>query len=268
MINRIVKFKIVNAGKPVDISKLDAVINIKKPDKTVIISNLDKDKRNNLLVFSFGNNATVKSGEIEYDILLTEQGAAISTVTGKMIVAKKVVQDGDIKSSNEFNALVCALEKVTHIPEIDDDNISKDTTWSSDQIVQCIKDGGFGKIDDELSAESENPVKNKAIYEKIYQYFLDNAVYPINLITYYDKDYYEEHGAVDVGDLSQQVEKCNTDIETLKKSVSDEFETITEKIKQIQTVGYGVYGKADTTIVSNGTARYIYGTCTIEQEGE
>ena len=35
-INRIVKFKIVNAGKPVDISKLDAVINIKKPDKTVI----------------------------------------------------------------------------------------------------------------------------------------------------------------------------------------------------------------------------------------
>lgn len=88
------------------------------------------------------------------------------------------------------------------------------------------------------------------------------------MITYYDKDYYEEHGAVDVGDLSQQVEKCNTDIETLKKSVSDEFETITEKIKQIQTVGYGVYGKADTTIVSNGTARYIYGTCTIEQEGE
>ena len=51
-INRIVKFKIVNAGKPVDISKLDAIINIKKPDKTVIISNLDKDKRNNLLVFS------------------------------------------------------------------------------------------------------------------------------------------------------------------------------------------------------------------------
>lgn len=188
-INRIVKFKIVNAGKPVDISKLDAVINIKKPDKTVIISNLDKDKRNNLLVFSFGNNATVKSGEIEYDILLTEQGAAISTVTGKMIVAKKVVQDGDIKSSNEFNALVCALEKVTHIPEIDDDNISKDTTWSSDQIVQCIKDGGFGKIDDELSAESENPVKNKAIYEKIYQYFLDNAVYPINLIV---KDFYKD----------------------------------------------------------------------------
>lgn len=422
-INRIVKFKIVNAGKPVDISKLDAVINIKKPDKTVIISNLDKDKRNNLLVFSFGNNATVKSGEIEYDILLTEQGAAISTVTGKMIVAKKVVQDGDIKSSNEFNALVCALEKVTHIPEIDDDNISKDTTWSSDQIVQCIKDGGFGKIDDELSAESENPVKNKAIYEKIYQYFLDNAVYPINLIvkdlykdgiakqgllttrtcddfnyatgekvlntdnnyddsiscvkfntdigtvelksdleypfvvmsdedeiihvehnehavkgnivtmtycipynakyiyfnyykdeindifptfgkggtcmvrckasglpmiTYWDKDYYEEHGAVDVGDLSQQVEKCNIDIETLKKSVSDgkilladaitekgiktasddTFKLMAEKIKQIQSVGYGMYGKVDTTIASNGTVRYIYGTCTIEQEGE
>ena len=188
-INRIVKFKIVNAGKPVDISKLDAVINIKKPDKTVIISNLDKDKRNNLLVFSFGKNATVKPGEIEYDILLTEQGTAISTVTGKMIVAKKVIQDGDIKSSNEFNTLVDALEKVTHIPEIADDNISENTTWSSNQIVKCIKDGGFGNIDDELSSESENPVKNKAIYEKIYQYFLDNAVYPINLIV---KDFYKD----------------------------------------------------------------------------
>ena len=88
------------------------------------------------------------------------------------------------------------------------------------------------------------------------------------MITYWDKDYYEEHGAVDVGDLSQQVEKCNTDIETLKKSVSDGFETMAEKIKQIQTVGYGVYGKADTTITSDGTAKNIYGTCTIEQEGE
>lgn len=392
-INRIVKFKIVNAGKPVDISKLDAVINIKKPDKTVIISNLDKDKRNNLLVFSFGKNATVKPGAIEYDILLTEQGTAISTVTGKMIVAKKVIQDGDIKSSNEFNTLVDALEKVTHIPEIADDNISENTTWSSSQIVKCIKDGGFGNIDDELSSESENPVKNKAIYEKIYQYFLDNAVYPINLIvkdfykdgiakqgllstrtcdgfnyatgekvlntdnnyddsiscvvlnadagaielksdleypfvvmsdedeiihvehnehavkgnivtmtycipynakyiyfnyykdeindifptfgkggtcmvrckasglpmiTYWDKDYYADHGTIDVGDLSQQVEQCNTDIETLKKSVSDgkdlladaitekgiqtasddTFKLMAEKIKQIQSVGY------------------------------
>ena len=422
-INRIVKFKIVNAGKPVDISKLDAVINIKKPDKTVIISNLDKDKRNNLLVFSFGYNATVKSGEIEYDILLTEKGTAISTVTGKMIVVKKVIQDGDIKSSNEFNALIDALEKVIHIPEIDDDNISKDTTWSSNQIVKCVKDGGFGKIDNELSADSENPVQNKAIYEKIYQYFLNNAVYPINLIvkdfykdgiakqgllstrtcdgfnyatgekvlntdnnyddsiscvvlnadagaielksdleypfvviddegeisyvehnekaskgniitmiycvpynakyiyfnyykdeindifpafgkggtymvrckasglpmvTYEDEEYYADHGAIDVGDLSQQVEKCNTDIETLKKSVSDgkvlladaitekgiqtasddTFEVMGEKIKQIQSVGYGVYGKTDTTIASNGTVRYIYGACTIEQEDE
>lgn len=308
---------------------------------------------------------------------------------------KKVIQDGDIKSSNEFNTLVDALEKVTHIPEIADDNISENTTWSSNQIVKCIKDGGFGNIDDELSSESENPVKNKAIYEKIYQYFLDNAVYPINLIvkdfykdgiakqgllstrtcdgfnyatgekvlntdnnyddsiscvkfytnigavelksdleypfvvmsdedeiihvehnehavkgnivtmtycipynakyiyfnyykdeindifptfgkggtcmvrckasglpmiTYYDKDYYEEHGTIDVGDLSQQVEQCNTDIETLKKSVSE--------IKQIKTAGYGMYGKADTTIASDGTAKNIYGTCTIEQEGE
>lgn len=108
------------------------------------------------------------------------------------------------------------------------------------------------------------------------------------MITYYDKDYYEEHGAVDVGDLSQQVEKCNTDIETLKKSVSDgkdlladaitekgiqtasddTFKLMAEKIKQIQSVGYGMYGKVDTTIASNGTVRYIYGTCTIEQEGE
>ena len=104
----------------------------------------------------------------------------------------------------------------------------------------------------------------------------------------FDKDYYDEHGAVDVGDLSQQVEKCNTDIETLKKSVSDgkdlladaitekgiqtasddTFKLMAEKIKQIQSVGYGMYGKADTTIASNGTVRYIYGTCTIEKEGE
>lgn len=102
------------------------------------------------------------------------------------------------------------------------------------------------------------------------------------------KDYYEEHGAVDVGDLSQQVEQCNTDIETLKKSVSDgkdlladaitekgiqtasddTFKLMAEKIKQIQSVGYGVYGKVDTTIASNGMVRYIYGTCTIEQEDE
>lgn len=108
------------------------------------------------------------------------------------------------------------------------------------------------------------------------------------MITYYDKDYYEEHGAVDVGDLSQQVEQCNTDIETLKKSVSDgkdlladaitekgiqtasddTFKLMAEKIRQIQSVGYGMYGKVDTTIASNGTVRYIYGTCTIEQEGE
>lgn len=108
------------------------------------------------------------------------------------------------------------------------------------------------------------------------------------MITYWDKDYYEEHGAVDVGDLSQQVEKCNIDIETLKKSVSDgkilladaitekgiktasddTFKLMAEKIKQIQSVGYGMYGKVDTTIASNGTVRYIYGTCTIEQEGE
>ena len=80
------------------------------------------------------------------------------------------------------------------------------------------------------------------------------------MITYYDKDYYEEHGTIDVGDLSQQVEQCNTDIETLKKSVSE--------IKQIKTAGYGMYGKADTTIASDGTAKNIYGTCTIEQEGE
>ena len=108
------------------------------------------------------------------------------------------------------------------------------------------------------------------------------------MITYWDKDYYEEHGAIDVGDLSQQVEKCNTDIETLKKYVSDgkvlladaitekgiqtasddTFEVMGEKIKQIQSVGYGVYGKADTTMASNGAVRYIYGACTIEQEDE
>ena len=108
------------------------------------------------------------------------------------------------------------------------------------------------------------------------------------MITYYDNEYYADHGAIDVGDLSQQVEKCNTDIETLKKSVSDgkdlladaitekgiqtasddTFELMAAKIRQIQSVGYGMYGKVDTTIASNGTVRYIYGTCTIEQEGE
>ena len=98
------------------------------------------------------------------------------------------------------------------------------------------------------------------------------------MITYWDKDYYADHGTIDVGDLSQQVEQCNTDIETLKKSVSDgkdlladaitekgiqtasdnTFELMAEKIKQIQSVGYGVYGKADMTIASNGTVRYIW----------
>lgn len=48
----------------------------------------------------------------------------------------------------------------------------------------------------------------------------------------------------------------------------DTFETMAEKIKQIQSAGYGMHGKADTSIASDGTVKYVYGTCTIEQEDE
>ena len=88
--------------------------------------------------------------------------------------------------------------------------------------------------------------------------------------------------------LNATIEKINEVVEETKKSVSDgkeqlaaaitekgidtasedTFETMAEKIKQIQSAGYGMHGKADTTIASDGTVRYVYGSCTIEQEDE
>lgn len=54
---------------------------------------------------------------------------------------------------------------------------------------------------------------------------------------------------------------------TIEK-INEVVETMAEKIKQIQTAGYGMHGKTDTTITSDGTVKNIYGACTIEQEGE
>lgn len=48
----------------------------------------------------------------------------------------------------------------------------------------------------------------------------------------------------------------------------EKINEVVEKIKQTQSAGYGMHGKADTTIASDGTVKNVYGTCTIEQEDE
>ena len=63
-------------------------------------------------------------------------------------------------------------------------------------------------------------------------------------------------------------EKDDTFDVTGETGLNATIEKINEKIKQIQSAGYGMHGKADTTITSDGTVKNIYGACTIEQEGE
>lgn len=70
-----------------------------------------------------------------------------------------------------------------------------------------------------------------------------------------------------VSDSKEQLAAAITE-KGIDTASEDTFETMAEKIKQIQLAGYGMHGKADTTIASDGTVRYVYGTCTIEQEDE
>lgn len=232
---RIIKFKVVDGGKPVDLTNVTAIFQAKKPDGTVIYNSCQKDVDNNLLLVDIDEQMTVCAGKIDYQIQLVEGEDILTTVTGHIKINESVVHPDDVISSSEFNALSDALIQV-----------NKGYAFYLEEVktyMEEIKRYATVKVSVEEPTEQSvalwiNPDSNEEINVPE---VLDNEI---------------------SSDDTWSSTKINSEINKLKKSVSDgksliasaitakgietesdaTFEVMAENINDIQTDIYGLIG--------------------------
>lgn len=239
---RIIKFKVVDGGKPVDLTNVTAIFQAKKPDGTVIYNSCQKDVDNNLLLVDIDEQMTVCAGKIDYQIQLVEGEDILTTVTGHIKINESVVHPDDVISSSEFNAL-------------------------SDALIQVNK--GYAFYLEEVKTYMEE-IKNYATVKVSNEEPTEQSV-----ALWINPDSNEEINVPEVLDNEISSEdtwssaKINSEINKLKKSVSDgksliasaitakgietendaTYETMAENINNIVT---DIYGNLDSWIIDYG----------------
>lgn len=243
---RIIKFKVVDGGKPVDLTNVTAIFQAKKPDGTVIYNSCQKDVDNNLLLVDIDEQMTVCAGKIDYQIQLVEGEDILTTVTGHIKINESVVHPDDVISSSEFNALSDALIQV-----------NKGYAFYLEEVktyMEEIKNYATVKVSVEEPTEQSialwiNPDSDEEINVPE---ILDNEISSDD--TWSSSKIYEE--------INYAFEALDTEINKLKKSVSDgksliasaitdkgietesdaTYEVMAENINDIQTDIYGLIG--------------------------
>lgn len=105
--------EITTQPKPFDLTGYSARFYVKKTDNTqVFFDGTITDTENGIVSFTLPYQATTVSGEIPGTVLLTKPGNATLKAIGITLDVQENDLDGSIESTDEFSALVVALNKI------------------------------------------------------------------------------------------------------------------------------------------------------------
>ena len=105
-VGRTVVFHITKDGLPWGgSSETRAIFELLKPDGYCKIEDVEYDATNKTATVILDEQCTAVAGRLPYQITLEEDGVIISTVTGKIICDKAVVQRNEVKSMSSGNLI-------------------------------------------------------------------------------------------------------------------------------------------------------------------
>lgn len=109
-VGREIVFHITQDGEAWGESGLTVIFELMKPDGYCIIENLEYDSTDKTATLVLDEQCTCVAGRLPYQLTFSKDNKLISTVSGKMICDKAVVQDGDIKSNSSGNLIEDLVE--------------------------------------------------------------------------------------------------------------------------------------------------------------
>ena len=105
-VGRQVIFHVTKDGEPWEGTQTTrAIFELLKPDGYCIIEDLEYDYSSNTVTLTLDEQITVLSGRLPYQITLKDGDQIISTVTGRILCDKSVVQRDEIKSESSGNLI-------------------------------------------------------------------------------------------------------------------------------------------------------------------
>ena len=110
--NRVYKINIYKDGLPYDISDTNVAFEMKKPDGTVIMNACEITSTNQISI-SLTPQMSVVYGRALFQIVISKNENIITTVTGKMNIEESVIQDDDVRSSDEFGYITEILAEIS-----------------------------------------------------------------------------------------------------------------------------------------------------------
>ena len=107
---RTVIFNITEDGIPWGENGIQCVFELMKPDGFCIINELEYNATDKTVTLVLDDQCTAVAGRLPYQLVFKKDDVIISTVTGKILCEKAVIQNGEIRSTSSGNLIEDLME--------------------------------------------------------------------------------------------------------------------------------------------------------------